>query len=191
APRISDARRVVLGRVIMVVVLIVCVACAPLIGHYKGLFTYLVKVWSLLAPPVFVCVVAGIFTRWATNRGAIATLATGAVLGAIAFWVLDQPTWLARLPQYLRSSLNVGFLITVVCSGVMWVVSHWGDGRDGKEPLRRLDRTSVMQAMTHTEVRIYRIVLAGLILLLLGLTWTFSPWGVAHHRSSTISLTVR
>ncbi|HWL14993.1 MAG TPA: sodium/solute symporter, partial [Opitutus sp.] len=59
-PRLGERALVKLGRVLMVAILIACTLAAPLIGKYSGLFAYLVKLWSLLAPPVFVCVVFGI-----------------------------------------------------------------------------------------------------------------------------------
>ena len=182
APRMSDPRRVLFGRLMMVAVLILCVACAPLIGHYQGLFTYLVKVWSLLAPPVFVCVVAGVFTRRATNQGAIATLATGAILGAIAFVVLDQPTLVAHMPPYLRSALNVGFLITVICAGVMFA---FRDRRGGAA--HGLSHNPKAQEMTGPERRIYRFVLIVLVVAWLSVAVTFSPWGLARPQTSSAS----
>jgi Na+/proline symporter len=156
----------------MLAVLVTCVVCAPLIGRYHGLYGYLVRVWSLLAPPVFVCVVAGIFTRRASNRGAIATLTTGIALGAAAFVVLDRPAWTQALPVYLQSSLNVGFVITVVCALVMALAS--GGTRGSGVP--RLERHAVMSP---AERRVYRAVLAAVVVLIVIVTLAFSPWGLA------------
>ncbi len=176
-PAMADGRRVLLGRGIMVVVLVVCVLCAPLIGRYQGLYAYLVKVWSLLAPPVFVCVVAGVFTRRASNAGAVATLATGTVLGAAAFVVLDRPSWVELLPVYLRSSLNLCFVITLVCTAVMMAVSvsRRVDTDDGRYVR---DRGSAVP-MTLVERRIYRVTLGVLGVVWLAVLVTFSPWGLA------------
>lgn len=179
APRMSDAHRVIFGRVAMVAILVLCVVCAPLIAHYQGLFTYLVKVWSLLAPPVFVCVVAGIFTRRATNRGAIATLAVGSALGAIAFVVLDRPGLVVQLPVYFRSALNLGFVITVICACVMLAFRDRTPGA-----ARGSNRAPKAPAMSLTEQRIYHRVLAVLVILWLGIAVTFSPWGLARPGSS-------
>lgn len=181
APSLSDRRRVQLGRVIMFAVLVVCVLCAPLIGRYQGLYAYLVKTWSLLAPPVFVCVVAGVFTRSATNAGAIATLVTGAMLGAIAFVALDQPAIVSALPVYLQAPLNVGFVITLGCAGVMWLVSRRSRSRAsaGSAVAAWKKETTPENAMTARERRIYRLALLGVGLLLAGVTLAFSPWGLA------------
>lgn len=175
-PDLAEKRRVFLGRAIMVAVLVLCVVCAPLIGRYQGLYSYLVKVWSLLAPPVFVCVVAGVFTRRATNTGAVATLATGTVLGAVAFVVLDQPEWVKHLPVYLRSSLNLCLVITVLCAAVMTLFSLRREENAGREAYAR-DRGSA-EPMTAAERRTYRLTLAALVVVWLGVLLTFSPWGV-------------
>lgn len=176
-PAMADGRRVLLGRGIMVAVLVVCVLCAPLIGRYQGLYAYLVKVWSLLAPPVFVCVVAGVFTRRASNAGAVATLATGTVLGVVAFVVLDRPAWVELLPVYLRSSLNLCFVITLVCTVVMTAVSlRRRVGSDDGAYVR--DRGSAAP-MTRVERRIYHVTLGVLGAVWLAVLVTFSPWGLA------------
>lgn len=181
APALSDRRRVQAGRLIMFVVLVVCVLCAPLIGRYQGLYAYLVKTWSLLAPPVFVCVVAGVFTRRATNAGAIATLVTGAVLGLAAFVALDRPEIVSQMPVYLRAPLNIGFVITLVCTGVMWLVSRRNASSDPSAGgfATWQEETSLEAPMTSRERRIYRLALLGVALLLGGVTVALSPWGLA------------
>lgn len=175
-PGLPEERRVFFGRVIMATVLVACVGCAPLIARYHGLYAYLVKVWSLLAPPVFVCVVAGVFTRRATNAGAIATLSTGAVLGLAAFVALDHPSWMARLPVYLRSSLNLCFVLTLVCAAVMTLISARSE--PPPDPVGRAQEGAAAATMTERERRTYRWTLAAFAILWLAVTLTFSPWGI-------------
>ena len=179
APRLSDQTRVRLGRGIMVGILVLCATLAPQIRDFKGVFSYLVQVWSLLAPPVFVCVVAGIFTRRASARGATATLATGSVLGVVTFWALRSPDVSAQLPVYLRSALNCGFVITVVCAGVMaWFSRGNGNGAQSQE-IADLATAAGKVSMTHGERLTYRLTLVLLAIVWLGVLFTFSPWGVA------------
>lgn len=182
-PNLSDATRVRLGRGIMVGLLVLCAVLAPSIRQFKSVFGYLVQLWSLLAPPVFVCVVAGIFTRRATARGARATLIIGVSLGAITFWALRSPDILSHLPAYLRSPLNCGFVITLICAAVMTLLS-WG-----APPSVRADEMSVTrpesvgEAMNPHERRIYHTTLAVLAVLWLVIVITFSPWGLAAPRT--------
>ncbi len=180
APKLSEQTRVRLGRGVMIGVLVVCTLLAPGIKQFKGVFGYLVQLWSLLAPPVFVCVVAGIFTRRASARGAGATLVTGTVLGAITFWALSTPEVVAQLPSYLRSALNCGFLITLICATVMTVFSFGGGLRPGAEEYAREQRLAA--PMTPGERRTYHLTLGVLALVWLTVVLTFSPWGLAAPR---------
>ncbi|QYM78622.1 sodium/solute symporter [Horticoccus luteus] len=173
-PRLDERARVRLGRALMALILVGCSAAAPLIARYSGLFAYLVKLWSLLAPPVFVCVVFGIFSRRADNRGAIATLIVGSTLGLAAFLVLDSPAAVAKLPVYLRNPLNIGFTITLVCTAVMLAAS-----RGRFSPAARLafaQRAAV--PMSDREQRRYRLFLASVLIVLVAVIVLFSPLGL-------------
>ncbi len=178
APKLSEPARVRMGRGIMVLVLVLCAVLAPGIKQFKGVYGYLVQIWSLLAPPVFVCVVAGIFTRRATPRGAVATLTVGTVLGAITFWALGQPDVVAQLPRYLRSALNCGFVITLVCAATMALVSRSGGANPGANEVADLTAAAAANSMSPGERRKYRLTLVVLAIVWLTVVVTFSPWGV-------------
>ena len=77
------------GRIIMIVLLISCMLIAPFIRRFEGLFHYLLTVWALLAPPVFVCVLFGLYYRLANSRAAFITLLVGVTLGLFAFALLN------------------------------------------------------------------------------------------------------
>ena len=80
------------GRIIMFVLLMACMCVAPFIRNFEGLFNYLLYVWALLAPPVFVCVLFGLFYRRANATAAFATLVTGCALGLIVTGILAKQT---------------------------------------------------------------------------------------------------
>ncbi len=178
SPTMTEDRKVKLGRAVMIGILILCAVLAPSIKSFQGVFGYLVRIWSLLAPPVFVCVVFGIFSKRATSKGAVSTLAVGCVLGAVAFWVLGKPDLLAGLPVYLRSPLNLGFLITVVCSLVMWSLRASEPVPAAAEIVRH-ETDPHKIAMTTAERRTYRISLGLLLGLIFGVVLMLSPWGLA------------
>ncbi|MFO1449598.1 MAG: sodium/solute symporter [Opitutaceae bacterium] len=178
-PRLSDQARVRLGRGIMVGILLLCVGLTPEIKKFKGVFGYLVQLWSLLAPPVFVCVVAGIFTKRASARGATATLITGTLLGGLTFWALGSPDVSAHLPRYLRSALNCGFVITLVCAAVMVLFSLGRSDTSKSHEIARLGSAAARVAMSPGETLIYRVTLLVLAVVWLGVLFTFSPWGLA------------
>lgn len=175
-PGMTDAARVRLGRGLMVGLLLLGAALAPGIRDYGGVFKYLVQLWSLLAPPVFVCVVAGVFTARATRRGATATLTVGTILGAAAFPALGDPATVEALPVYLRSPLNCGFVIALICAATMAVASRAGE-REGAVPpgvWRRGEAAG--DEMTARERRIYRTTLIVLAVVWVAVVAWFSPW---------------
>lgn len=174
-PNLAERSRVMLGRFIMVAILVLCSFAAPFIGRYSGLFVYLVKLWSLLAPPVFVCVVFGVFSRRADNRGAVATLIVGVALGGVSFFALDSPDIVARLPAYLRNTLNVGFVITLVCSAAMVLFSG---SQNAAVALNHGGATAETPAMTESERGRYHCALGALVIVWLALVAIFSPWGI-------------
>ncbi len=178
-PDLSDKSRVRLGRGIMAVLLLLCALLAPSIRQFKSVFGYLVQLWSLLAPPVFVCVVAGIFTRRASARGARATLVTGMTLGAITFWALRSPEVTAQMPVYLRSPLNCGFVITLICSAVMALFSVGATDPGHSDEVARIRTDATREGMSPGERRKYHFTLLALAVLWLVIVITFSPWGLA------------
>lgn len=176
-PKMTEERKVRMGRVVMISILIICTLLAPSIKSFQGVFGYLVRIWSLLAPPVFICVVFGIFSQRATSRGAVATLTTGAVLGVVAFWMLGRPDILDALPAYFRSSLNIGVVITVVCAVVMWSLRA-ANPVPQAAAIRATNQPNEA-IMTAGEQRLYRVSLVSLLILIVAVVWLFSPWGVA------------
>lgn len=178
-PHLSDRARVRLGRGLMVGILLLCALLAPGIREFKGVFVYLVQLWSLLAPPVFVCVVAGIFTTTATSRGATATLAVGSILGAVTFYALGSKDLSASLPRYLQSPLNCGFVITLICIAVMSGVSRWSPKSTSPTIEAWRPGRQAGPGLSLREQRIYVCTLAALLFVWTLVMTAFSPWGLA------------
>lgn len=181
APELSERARVRLGRWLMAGILLLCAFLAPGIRQHQGVYDYCIRILSLLAPSVFVCVIAGILTRRATRRGAVATLAIGTTLGAAAFGVLSSPELTTLLPRYLRSSLNFGFVLTLVCAIVMIVFSIRADP-SAAGAVDQFHAAIARKATTRRERRVFRIVVVVLAVIWLGVVLTFSPWGIAQPR---------
>ena len=180
--RATDQSLVHGGRWIMIVIMTICILIAPQIRHFEHLFDYLVNVWALLAPPVFVCVVFGLFYQRATARAAFATLLTGCVLGAAAFAVLNFPILAgakSALPLYLQNKLNVGFVITLICAAVILIVSHTSPhGAEDKEKAACVRRSREAPPMTAEESRRYHRMLAALIAVWVAVVVFLSPLGI-------------
>jgi SSS family solute:Na+ symporter len=177
-PGLPETSRVRLGRGLMGALLIVCVLLAPRLRGFQGLFDYMVRIWALLGPPVFVCVVAGMFTRRATSRGALATLVAGAALGAPTFAILGSPELAAEWPRYLRAPLNCAFVVTVVCAVVMAGFSKSGSAAPFRGVSPRGSAPAGRAAMTDRERRVYRAALIAIAVIWGSIIVTFSPWGI-------------
>lgn len=170
------------GRVIMAMLLAGCMLVAPFIRNFEGLFNYLLYVWALLAPPVVVCVLFGLFYPRANARGAFVTLLTGCLLGAIAFVILKLPIaeeLRNSLPVYLTNKLNIGFVNTLVCTVVMLTVSHGTRYTEvDAQKAATIREAASVDPMTPGETIRYRLAMAALLLLLGGVVAFFSPLGV-------------
>ncbi len=171
------------GRIIMAVLLVLCILLAPAIRRFEGLFHYLLYVWALLAPPVFVCVLFGLYYPKANAKGAFVTLMVGCVLGLIAFVLLKFPAlerFRTSLPIYLQNKLNIGFVNAAICAIVMFAISHFSNRTEADQAKAEYVRQSArVLPMTKGEIIKYRLFVASLILVWLFILLIFSPLGVA------------
>ncbi|MBK1876119.1 SLC5 family protein [Pelagicoccus mobilis] len=183
APGLSERRRVVIGRIVMASLLTVCALLAPSIREFQGVYVYIVRLGAALGPAVFVCVVAGIFTRRASGRGATATLVAGTIFGVSAYFIQSSPEMAESLPLYLRSSLNTSFLNTLFCAVVMYLASDPVEGAARAEVVLEERRDAPdRETMTDVERRKYRLALLTLAIVWSATLFVFSPWGVAGDR---------
>jgi SSS family solute:Na+ symporter len=180
-PGISDVSLVTLGRLLILALLIFSILWAPFISHFEGLYKYLVQVESLIAPPIFVTVLFGLFYRPAHARAATATIMTGSLLGLAALAILNAPGLAdvkAALPAYLQHSMNVGFILTLVCTAVMLVVTHTVSAEpEDKVKTEDVHASRRIDPMTARETVIYRATLALLLISLFVVMYCISPWG--------------
>lgn len=178
----KDRTMVRLGRFLMFFVLVLCTIWAPFIRGFEGLFKYLLQIWSLIAPPVFVTVVFGLFYHKANAKGAITTLAVGSILGAFAFMLINM-TLLADLKNslhpYLQNPLNHGFIITIICTVVLFVVSRaTGSTPEDLAKAESIRQSKSMEKMNDDETRKYRFTLYLFFIVWLIILIMFSPLGL-------------
>ena len=170
------------GRVIMAVLLVTCILVAPLIRHFEGLFHYLLYVWALLAPPVFVCFLFGLYYPRANARAAFVTLIVGCTLGLVAFAMLHFPLLEGikeSLPVYFQNKLNIGFVSGLICAIVMLLVSHVTEYTEADQARVRLTHQSGrITSMTKQETIKYRLFAGCLVLIWTLVLLAFSPLGV-------------
>ncbi|MFC1498721.1 sodium/solute symporter [Verrucomicrobiota bacterium] len=195
--KLDQKRMLKLGRWIILILLVFSILWAPNITKFKGLFEYLMLIWSLMAPPVVVCVLCGLFYKRANGKAAISTLATGILLGILGFLILQKPAIInsiaarigftdfsvtENLHWYFLNKFNISFLITIFCLITMIVVSKFTkqteDDLKKSEEIQKA-RASKEDDMTAKEKRIYYATMALLIILSVAVVIFFSPIGIA------------
>ncbi len=167
------------GRIIMLVLLIVCMLIAPFIRNFKGLFDYLLAVWAFLAPGVFVTVLFGLFYKRSTEKAAFWTLFIGIVLGLFSFCLLSLPALSglkSQLPLLLQNKLNLSPWVTIICALNMYLMSRYGyRSPEDDERAQIVSTIDPSLAMTTEESRKYRKFTIGLSCCIVFMLLFFSP----------------
>jgi SSS family solute:Na+ symporter len=125
-PDASERQLVVVGKLATVVLVGFGLAWIPFMKHISGqLYVYLQSVQAYISPPIAAVFLLGVFWRRVNSHGAIASLATGFVLGAarlgleLARGFSSGPlVWFADI-----NFLHFAVLLFVVCTGVLIAVS--------------------------------------------------------------------
>ncbi len=179
---VNDQQLLGHGRLIMVILLTGCILIAPFIRYFEGLFHYLLYVWALLAPPVFVCVLFGLYYPRANAKAAFATLVVGCVLGLVAFAVLKLPlleNFKESLPIYFQNKLNIGFINTIICTIVMFLVSHFtAYTQIDQAKAESVRQSAQVMPMTRQETVKYWLFTASLMAVWILILIFFSPIGI-------------
>jgi SSS family solute:Na+ symporter len=84
-PETSDKRVLRIGRITILGVMIASAVWSPFIGQFKSIFEAVNSLLAVLSPPVSAVLILGVFWRRGNNQGALASMISGFVLGAIVF----------------------------------------------------------------------------------------------------------
>lgn len=115
----SEAHLISVGRYAGTVVLLVGVACVPLVQMWKHIFAYCQEVWVLLAAPTVAVFVVGVMWRRASSAAATAVMATSFPLAAVPFVQKLHPF----LPGPFANILVLGLPALGLCVALMVVIS--------------------------------------------------------------------
>jgi SSS family solute:Na+ symporter len=139
-PNASEARLVNIGRIATAIMVLLGLAWVPFIHLISGqLYIYLQSVQAYISPPIAACFILGILWPRLNGGGALASLLTGFVLGALRFILELQDRSGNRLTSSLgRLIVDANFLhyaifMFVVCSLVLIVVSYMGPAPDRRK----------------------------------------------------------
>lgn len=90
-PNTPDKRVLRIGRITILVVMISAVLWSPFIGKFKSIFEAVNSLLAVLSPPVSAVLILGVFWRRGNQQGAMVSMITGFVLGAIVFMLDFAP----------------------------------------------------------------------------------------------------
>jgi SSS family solute:Na+ symporter len=171
-PALTPHQLMRVGQVATFLFMILAVAWAPQIENFGSLFKYLQRILSYAVPPVVTMFLAGMFWRRANAGGAIATIVTGLVAGALLF-VLNELTGVLGL-----HFLYIAPILMMVCAVAMAVGSLATTEPSAQKvdsmtwsPRFFREESAEMQAMPWYGN--YRILSAILAASFLGLLWLF------------------
>src|SRR5687767_1705147 len=127
-PAASEAQLVRVGRISAGVMVFLGLAWIPLMKFVSSqIYIYLQSVQAYIAPPIAACFLFGLFYRRLNGTGAMASLITGLVLGALRLVLELQKaslppdsffSWLAGI-----NFLHFAALLFALCSAILVVVS--------------------------------------------------------------------
>ena len=112
-PEASRHQLVWVGRVATAMMVVIGLLWIPVIQGARGLYEYLQGVQSYLGPPIFTVFFLGVFTKRLNDKGALAALVVGFLLGAFRL-AIDTPVSL-QLAGYEGGYTSGSFL---------WIVNN-------------------------------------------------------------------
>ena len=125
-PGASERQLVWVGKLATGLLVILGIAWIPLIDDIsEQLFTYLQSVQGYISPPIAAVFLLGIFSKRLNGKGAMATLLTGFVLGALRLVAeLNSESLSGLLHAYATINfLHFAFFLFIFCTAVLILVS--------------------------------------------------------------------
>jgi SSS family solute:Na+ symporter len=174
-PSASEARLVNVGRAFTVVMVVLGILWVPFIQYLSTeVYIYLQSVQAYISPPIAAVFLLGVTWPRANRHGAIAALASGAVLGAARFTLeLNRGSALAQAP-IVATFVSMNFLhfaiLLFAISVVLLVVVSLATAPVPLARLRGLTFTTLESSFIHgseRSQRLFRLQLAGTIVLAL------------------------
>src|SRR5499425_2752176 len=156
-PEASEAQLVNFGRVATGVMVLLGLLWVPFIHLLSAqLYIYLQSVQAYISPPIAVCFIFGILWTRVNGQGAISSLLTGFVLGAVrfVFEVLDKSRhYQSGLIRWLvdMNFLHYAIFMFVVCTAVLVGISLMYPQPDRKK-LAGLTFATVDEKLDSTDV---------------------------------------
>lgn len=91
-PKTTDKQQVRIGRWTAIIVMLLAIAWSPMIERFRSIFDAINTILAVLAPPIAVVFIWGVFWKRGTKQAALTTIITGFILGALVF-LIDFPAF--------------------------------------------------------------------------------------------------
>lgn len=177
SPNSSGAKKVRVGKIVSILVLIIAVLWAPQIGKQFGtLLKYYQELLSVIAPPIVAAFMLGIFWKRTNATGALVGLIAGVLLGVVNIYykiqvgnsIFGDIHFLLTVPYYLLWSMFVMIVVSLATK---------------KPPLEKTDElTFTMKEFNEETIKLKQIplldnyrfwsyLLIGFAFLILFLFW--------------------
>lgn len=91
-PQTTDRQQVRIGRWTAVIVMLLAIAWSPMIERFRSIFDAINTILSVLAPPIAVVFIWGVFWKRGTRQASLVTIISGFILGALVF-LIDFPAF--------------------------------------------------------------------------------------------------
>ncbi|RKY24303.1 MAG: solute:sodium symporter family transporter [Planctomycetota bacterium] len=97
-PAASQHKQVTIGRIATAVIVVVACLWAPVVGQFKGVFTYIQEIWGFISPGIVAAFIIGLVIKKTPPTAAKGALLLGPVLYAIC----RVPAWIWEHIYYSR-----------------------------------------------------------------------------------------
>lgn len=184
-PDASERHLVVVGRIATTVLVILGLLWIPLMKYISSqLYIYLQSVQAYIAPPIAACFLFGIFLPRLNGTGAITSLLTGFVIGALRLILeLANGTDKSGLPDDTLWSwlaeinfLHFAVMLFVLCTAVLIFISLLTKAPAREQTIGLTFATTDQSTPTLDERSAKRrrmnILLSVLLAVILGVLWT-------------------
>jgi len=130
-PKTTDRQLVIVGRWTAVIVMLLAIAWSPMIERFRSIFDAINTILSVLAPPIAVVFLWGVFSKRGTKQAANVTIITGFIVGALVF-MIDFPAFEGIFGEGVKpitDNLGIpymmqGWWLFVFLTGVYFLVSY-------------------------------------------------------------------
>lgn len=180
-PNTSDDQLVRIGRWTAVVVMLLAIAWSPMIERFRSIFDAINTILSVLAPPIAVVFIWGVFWKRGTKQASLITIVTGFIIGTLVFMV-DFPAFEGIFGEGVKpitDNLGIPYMMQgwwlFVILSFLFVVVSWLTPKPDPEKIKGLVFDKPLHFLTKGKIegwsdpRILSLILVIVMVILYSL----------------------